>query len=486
MSFTSFRFVIFFGVIYLVNWLYMGICKKTNEKILPIYKTVLLVESYTFVIISDWKTAISLIMLTIVCHVVALGVHKFRENIIISKCIYLCGLIIAIGQLCFFKYYDFIAQSICEVFHLSYTSNHRYVPLGISFFTFSAVAYLIDVYKSKYDVYKRFGDLALYLAFFPKLISGPIIRPEQFTKQLHDGSCKVNINNLQEGIQLVVWGLFKKMVIADHLAIFVNDVFGAPSAFNSVTCIWAMISYSLQIYFDFSGYSDMAIGFSKMLGIDIDKNFDLPYISKNVTEFWKRWHISLSSWLQEYVYISLGGNRKGKARTQINLILTMLIGGLWHGASWTFVVWGAIHGVALVVQKKFRATCKKRYTFSGKSNVIRDVFSVCFTFVFITITWVFFRASSLTNAFQLLLRAVAFEEGINQIYTWTWFAITFAISEVIFAILHRHEKANATICVKYPILRLNTIKNLLLFFLLIGLTIILAYVGDTAFIYGQF
>lgn len=486
MSFTSFRFVLLFGVIYLANWLYIGMCRRNNEKILSIYKTILLAESYIFIVISDWKTAISLLILTIICYMSALGMHKFRQNIIISKCIFVGGLITAIGQLCFFKYYDFIVQSICKVFNMSYVSKHSYIPLGISFFTFSAVAYLIDVYKSKYAPYECFGDLALYLAFFPKLISGPIIRPEQFMNQVHNGSCKVDLNNLQEGIQIVVYGLFKKMVIADHLSIFVNDVFGTPTAFHSVTCIWAILGYSLQIYFDFSGYSDIAIGFSKMLGINIDNNFDLPYISKNVTEFWKRWHISLSSWLQDYVYISLGGNRKGKVRTQINLMLTMLIGGLWHGANWTFIVWGAIHGVALVVQKKFRAVCKNLSVFSGKFTVVKEVSSVCFTFIFVTIAWVFFRASSLTNAFELLVRAVSFDKGIVQIYSWVWFAIAVVICEVVFATLHRRENKNAAICVKYPILRLDSIRNLLLFFLFIGITIVLAYVGDTAFIYGQF
>lgn len=225
-------------------------------------------------------------------------------------------------------------------------------------------------------------DLALYLAFFPKFLSGPIVRPDKFRKQLQSGAQGIDLNNLQTGIQLVVWGMFKKMVIADHLAIFVEDVFSAPGAFHSFTCIWAMISYSLQIYFDFSGYSDMAIGLAKMLGIEIDKNFDLPYISKNVTEFWKRWHISLSSWLQDYVYISLGGNRKGKIRTQVNLILTMLLGGLWHGASWTYIVWGGIHGLALVIHKKFRTMCK-----SETSNV-KEICSIILTFIYITITWV--------------------------------------------------------------------------------------------------
>ena len=480
MSFTSFQFILFFGIIYFINWGYAGVCKFTGRTSTKVYKVLLLVESYLFIYISDFSTVLSLVFLTLVCYLTAKKIQNLRESIIAAKVFLTGGLVAALGQLCLFKYYNFIVENICNILDLTYEARIYYTPLGISFFTFSAVGYLIDVYKKKYDTNDNLFDLALYLAFFPKFLSGPIVRPDKFRKQLQEGVKGINLNNLQTGIQLVVWGMFKKMVLADHLAIFVDDVFLVPQAFNSITCIWAMISYSLQIYFDFSGYSDMAIGFSKMLGIDIDKNFDLPYISKNVTEFWKRWHISLSSWLQDYVYISFGGNRKGKIRTQLNLVLTMLLGGLWHGAAWTYIVWGGIHGVALVVHKKFNEIRK------GESSTKRQVGSVILTFIYITITWVFFRASDLSNAVAMLSQAVAFRDGIMQLYTWTWVAILFAVCEVILAAVSQRKQNGKKISVVYPILNLDTVKNLMLFFTLAGLTVILAYVGNTAFIYGKF
>ena len=485
MSFTSFRFILFFAIIYIVNWIYVGIQKACNHKKQNVYRILLLLESYVFILISDWKTALCLFVLTVISYVVAIGIEKCRENVRLSKVCLIFGLALALGQLAWFKYYDFLAQNISALVGWEYTATNPYSPLGISFFTFSAIAYMVDVYRKKYAKCGSFMDLALYLAFFPKLLSGPIIRPDKFFVQIQDGCRKINLNNLQVGIQLVVWGLFKKMVLADHLAVFVDDVFLVPSAFDFTTCIWAMLSYSLQIYFDFSGYSDMAIGFSRMLGIEIENNFNLPYISKNVTEFWKRWHISLSSWLQEYVYISLGGNRKGKIRTKLNLVITMLLGGLWHGANWTFIIWGLIHGIALIVQKAFRSkvnSCKKW------SHNLQKVWSVCsigITFIFVTIAWVFFRASSLTNALEMFQQVGILAEGITQIYTWTGLALFFVIGEVVYAFLKKNEDEKY-VSVKYPIWNLNTVKGLMMFFTLAGLTIILAYVGNTAFIYGKF
>lgn len=223
-----------------------------------------------------------------------------------------------------------------------------------------------------------------------------------------------------------------------------------------------------------------------MLGIEIENNFNLPYISKNVTEFWKRWHISLSSWLQEYVYISLGGNRKGKFRTNMNLLITMLLGGFWHGANWTFIIWGLIHGVALIVQKAFRSMVNKGKKQSHNLQKVWSVCSVGITFVFVTIAWVFFRASSLTNAFEMFHQVGILADGITQIYTWTWVALVFVICEVVYAFLNTKDENEKYVLVKYPIWNLNTIKGLMMFFTLAGLTIILAYVGDTAFIYGKF
>ena len=269
------------------------------------------------------------------------------------------------------------------------------------------------------------------------------------------------------------------MVLADNLAVFVNDVFASPDAFNGITVMFAMVSYSLQIYFDFAGYSDIAIGFSKILGFDFDKNFNLPYVSLNPTEFWKRWHISLSQWLQEYLYFSLGGNRKGKIRTNINLVLTMLIGGLWHGANTSFIVWGGINGLALVVHKLFAKKIKTK-----SDSLAVKLISVVTCFVFATFTWVFFRATSFGNAAGMFA-GLTNSSGILQLYSWTFVAIAFSIAESLFATI-RKKQNNGKISAEYIILDLTKISGLMLFFVFAGITVLFAYIGNTAFIYGNF
>jgi len=264
--------------------------------------------------------------------------------------------------------------------------------------------------------------------------------------------------------------------------VFVDDVFRAPTAFNTGTAVLAAISYSLQIYFDFSGYSDMAIGVSKILGFDFKPNFNLPYISRNVSEFWKRWHISLSSWFQDYLYIPLGGNRKGKVRTYINLMLVMLISGLWHGAGWTFIAWGALHGVASCVNRAF----------GEKLKALGSWVNGAFTFIFVTLFWVVFRADSFPTAVKVWTGMFTAHTGINQPYTWSFFAIACLIVGTIVAWLHSKEigkkdRAGSLIIEGfYPVLDLSKLWNQVAFFTFIGLTFIMGYFGNTAFIYGAF
>lgn len=465
MSFTSFRFVCFFIVVFLFNWGIASVYKAKSKSFINTYKTLLLFESVGFIVISDFRTIGSVLFLLIISIICTHSIEKYNENQRLKNVVLVIALVLTIGQLCYFKYIG------------------MYAPIGISFFTFSSIAYMVDVYKGKCVGYSNSMDLMLYLSFFPKFVSGPIMRPEQFQKRLKQSEKNFNLQNIQEGLQVVVIGMFKKMVLADHLAVFVNDVYRSPVSFAATTCIWAVISYSLQIYFDFSGYSDMAIGLAKMMGIQVDKNFNLPYISKNVTEFWKRWHISLSSWLQEYVYISLGGNRKGKVRTQLNLILTMLIGGIWHGSTWNFVIWGLLHGIALVIQKKYT---KLRKRVVNEKNMLRTMLSVTTTFIFVSIAWVFFRAENMKAAFDLLGQIVSVKSGINQIYSWTWLAIVALMLEILLAKWRQRSVAEKYVDVYYPIVNLASVKGLVAFFTLVGLTIILAYVGDTAFIYGAF
>lgn len=250
------------------------------------------------------------------------------------------GVIVLLGILGVFKYYNFFVDSFCNVFQVSRPMSIKIVlPVGISFYTFQAISYIVDVYNGNILPTNDFSKVALYISFFPQLVAGPIVRAKDFMKQL-EVFHPIEKENLLEGIQIFLFGLAKKIVIADRMAVCVDAVFSAPTQYNAVSLICAVITYSIQIYCDFSGYSDMAIGIAKMLGYELCKNFNVPYISKNPTEFWKRWHISLSSWLRDYIYIPLGGNRKGRIRQYANLCITMLLGGLWHGANWTFIVWG--------------------------------------------------------------------------------------------------------------------------------------------------
>lgn len=475
MSFTEYKFFVFFAAVYFVMWI-SKLILAGKKSFVTANKVLLLVSSYVLTALVDWKFCFSLLAVTVIVYLFAL---KMSENQKVNKILLALGVITIVAQLGFFKYFDFFSQSIGTLIGNDYVTLNIIAPLGISFYSFSAIGYLIDVYRRKYPSQKSFLDVALYISFFTKLVSGPIVKPDKFFNQLDQDHC-VSLKNLESGIQIVFIGLFKKMVLADNLSVFVNDVFGAPTAFDSVTILLAMISYSLQIYFDFSGYSDIAIGFSGILGFDFDKNFNLPYVSLNPTEFWKRWHISLSQWLQEYLYISLGGNRKGKLRTYINLLLTMLIGGLWHGANFTFIVWGGINGFALIIHKLFNSLIKKVKTESHIPKII----SAVFCFVFVTVTWVFFRAESLSNAVGMFA-GLTQREGIRQLYTWSFVAAIIAIVEIFVAFLKR-DKHSGDISAEYIILDLTKISGLTIFFIFAGITVLFAYIGNTAFIYGNF
>lgn len=475
MSFTEYRFFIFFAVVYAAMWVSKFLFSEKSFYTMS-NKIILLSTSYLLVAIVDWRFCLSLLAVTILVYFAALGMDKKTK---LKKLILTVAVAGVLGQLAVFKYFNFFSQSISTLLGNDFVTLNLIAPLGISFYSFSAIGYVVDVYRKKYSAVSNFVDVSLYISFFTKLVSGPIVKPQKFFSQLDNEHC-VSLKNLETGIQIVLLGLFKKMVLADNLAVFVNDVFASPKAFDGITVLLAMVSYSLQIYFDFSGYSDIAIGFSKLLGFDFDKNFDLPYVSLNPTEFWKRWHISLSQWLQEYLYISLGGNRKGNFRKNLNLLLTMLIGGLWHGANTTFIVWGGINGMALIVHKLFAGLFKKK----EKQHSIVKLISAVMCFVFTTVTWVFFRADSFSNAAEMFAGLIQ-TQGITQIYSWTFVAFAFAIAEIIVAII-RKNKNGAKITNEYIILDLTKISSLILFFVFAGITVLFAYIGNTAFIYGNF
>ena len=268
------------------------------------------------------------------------------------KSLLVLSLLINLGLLCYFKYADLIVSAVAGLIDRTLTLPDIFLPVGISFFTFQSMSYVIDLYRRQIEPVRRWIDYLFYLSFFPQLVAGPIVRARDFLPQIYRNPVFVSRDMFGRGVFLILSGLFKKAIISDYISLnFVDRVFDNPMLYSGFENLMGVYGYALQIYCDFSGYSDMAIGLALLLGFRFPVNFDSPYQSATITEFWRRWHISLSSWLKDYLYISLGGNRKGRARTYANLMLTMLLGGLWHGAAVRFILWGALHGAALAVHK---------------------------------------------------------------------------------------------------------------------------------------
>lgn len=307
---------------------------------------------------------------------------------------------INLGLLCYFKYTNFFGEVWANAMGLHFDALDIFLPVGISFFTFQSLSYTIDVYRRRIEPLRSLLDYAFYVSFFPQLVAGPIVRAKDFIPQIRR-PLRVSHAMMGEGVWLIATGLFKKVVISDYISVnFVERIFADPSLYSGVENLLGVYGYTMQIYCDFSGYSDMAIGIALLLGFRFNVNFDSPYKSASITEFWRRWHISLSSWLKDYLYISLGGNRKGRVRQYANLIITMLLGGLWHGASWNFVVWGMLHGIALAVHKAWITLTGSRV--GDRGPWWRQVLNVLVTFHFVCLCWVFFRNADFTGSATML------------------------------------------------------------------------------------
>ena len=315
------------------------------------------------------------------------------------------SLCIDLGLLGYFKYFNFlreIAVAIIGGGKADYQPLDIFLPVGISFFTFQTISYVIDVYRGRIEPLRRWIDYVFYVSFFPQLVAGPIVRARDFIPQIYRTPVLTRAE-FGEGLFLVLCGLFKKTVISDYISLnFVDRIFDAPLLYTGVENLLGVYGYALQIYCDFSGYSDMAIGIALLLGFRFNVNFDSPYQSATITEFWRRWHISLSSWLKDYLYISLGGNRKGKIRTYINLLLTMLLGGLWHGASVSFILWGAWHGASLAVHKFVMGRFSSFRQSGSEMKPWRRVLGVLVTFHLVCFGWILFRADSMQTVGEVL------------------------------------------------------------------------------------
>ena len=320
-----------------------------------------------------------------------------------------------------FKYTDFFIEMMNDVGHTEINLLKLALPVGISFYTFENLSYTLDVYDGKVKPLNKFIDYLFFLSFFPKLMMGPIVRAKDFLPQIAKKP-SITKEQIGEGLYLITSGIIKKVIISDFInANFVRIIFDNPSAHTGAECLMALYGYAMVIYCDFSGYSDMAIGMAKWVGFEININFMSPYQSSSITEFWKRWHISLSSWLKDYLYIRwLGGNRKGKLRTNINLTITMLLGGFWHGASWNFIFWGALHGVALVLDKMYNAVFGHLIPKTKFSRIL----GIIITFHFVCFCWIFFRSSTFANSWIFIEKIFFQFKPVSYIeFTKTYYAV---------------------------------------------------------------
>ncbi len=352
-----------------------------------------------------------------------------------------------LGSLGYYKYTNFLIDTINGLFGGQIPMMDIFLPVGISFFTFQTMSYTMDIYFGKLEPIRSFKDFVFFVSFFPQLVAGPIVRASWFIPQINK-HLHLDKETMAKALVLIFAGLIKKGVIADYISInFVDRVFESPALFSGVENLLGVYAYGLQIYCDFSGYSDIAIGLAYLLGFELAPNFNVPYTAASITEFWHRWHISLSTWLKDYLYIPLGGNRKGKLRQYINLFITMLLGGLWHGASWNFVFWGALHGIGLAFDKlwlglKFSQTKLMRFL------------CVIVTFNFVSFAWIFFRARSFADAWLVLKRI--FTEFKAPIF-WQWIveyrlvAILIAFGYLIHWIPQRVDKGFERVLVRIPV-----------------------------------
>lgn len=476
MSFISFKFLIFFVVVYVF---YLIISHRWQN-------IWLLATSYLFYAAWDWRLLSLLAAITCLDYFCALKIHGLEETN--KRKLYLSLSIVGdLTILGFFKYFNFFKENLQFLFNgfgfsVSPFALNIILPIGISFYTFKSLSYTIDVYRKEMQPTKKFLDYALFVSFFPELIAGPIERARNLLPQIL-GERKLTVSNFYEGCFLIYWGLFQKAFIADNLAKIVDPVFASPPPYNGPTVLLASYAYTFQILCDFSGYSDMARGMGKCLGFDLMVNFNVPYFVTNPREFWRRWHISLSTWLRDYLYIPLGGNRRGDFTTYRNLAITMLICGLWHGAAWTFIIWGIYHGILLILYGVLTPVFRK-------ADIVKGVYvqkawfflRVIFFFQLVSLGWLIFRSESIAQVYNMAHALIYdFKYVANsglQAYT---FNIIFFTGIFLAVQLLQFYKRDLIAPLKW-----SPVMRALFYFICYYLLIVFGVSGGKAFIYAQF
>jgi D-alanyl-lipoteichoic acid acyltransferase DltB (MBOAT superfamily) len=399
MLFNSLDFAFFLPIVFALYWL-----AKRNIKL---QNTILLISSYYFYACWDWRFLSLILISSLVDFLVGIALSN-QEHVVKRKVLLWTSISVNIGFLAFFKYYNFFVEEFVAVFsmfgrEIQANSLNIILPIGISFYTFQTLSYSIDIYKRKLEPSRDFIAFSAFVSFFPQLVAGPIERASnllpQFLRQR-----TFDYSNAVMGMQQMLWGLFKKMVIADNCAELANMIFNNSADYSGSTLLLGAIFFSFQIYGDFSGYSDIAIGTARLFGIKLMKNFDFPYFSRDIAEFWRRWHISLSSWFRDYVYIPLGGSRVKKAKNIRNVFIVFAVSGLWHGANWTFLIWGILNAI-FFLPLLLLDTNRNHLDIVAKGKLFpsfKELIAILSTFGITVLAWVFFRAESLTHAISYL------------------------------------------------------------------------------------
>lgn len=480
MFFNSYSFVLFFlsllvGVL-LIQWS-PGV---QEHKKLRWRNIILLVSSYYFYAFLRWEYLLLLLLTTLINYYCGQKLGKLTEKKEKKKYVFL-AVFVSIGILAYFKYANFFIDSVVSALSLlgiapQLSLAKIALPIGISFFTFQALSYTLDVYNGKMQARKSFVDVALYVSFFPTILSGPIERGRNLIPQIEEYT-PLRLSECIEGGKQFLWGLFKKIVIADRLAAYINIVYGgSPEDFSSMTLLMAAVLYSFQIYTDFSGYSDMAIGIGRVLGFRLMTNFKFPYFATSIKEFWKRWHISLTSWFTEYVYIPMGGNRVSEVRWLINISAVFLLSGLWHGANWTFILWGALHTVYYLVEHYYRKW-KPVFLLMEKPWLRRlsNLVSVVLVFVLVTIAWVFFRVEDFSKACAIVSRFTDLSGGLY----WGMSAFTTMLALFLLFLFFCME------WLLYRQIKLPWVLNAMAYAVVLAMTVLFS-VTSGGFVYFQF
>lgn len=472
MLFNSIPFIIF-----IIAFLPIYFRLKGEKRLL-----ICLAGSYFFYGWWDWRFIFLILLSTCFNFFAGLKIEK-EKNKAKRKNILVLSIIFNIGMLGLFKYYNFFRESLIDVlnvlnFYPSFPTLNIILPIGISFYTFQTMSYVIDLYLNKTDVEKSLLRFATFVALFPQLVAGPIVRAGKLLPQLRYDQ-PFSWADIIDGMELVLFGYFLKVVVADSLAPLVDEMINIKARTTSLSLMVAITFFSFQIYCDFNGYSKIAIGIGKIMGFDFGLNFNRPYLATSFSEFWQRWHISMSSWLRDYLYVPLGGNRQGNLKTACNLFLTMLLGGLWHGANWTFVVWGGLHGVYLVLQRIFSPVSAYFSRKIAGYDYLKQLLLVFIVFIMTTFAWIFFRAPDINIAMDIIIKIFQFEDLKFIDLSWKFLIVK---GVMLISVVYLFDIINYDIFIKK---QPKAVRCIFAMFILWSIPLLGTFKGNS-FIYFQF